>query len=187
MVVALLQIVPFQLGKEDGHQLLLLLDLEAPEFQLDVFQVRHQNNQELQSRIHREFSEHDRRRIESEAHLDIMNTKLFKVNFLLNLNFSTGLIIWLFESIKSLLDLVNIIDVLVIKLLLLVFVLDLVLLRLLNNVRTVPEHLIAKVSIEVEVERYHPEYEISEEVEVFNGFVLHILNLQMEEVFVHQS
>jgi hypothetical protein len=63
----------------------------------------------------------------------------------------------------------------------------LVLLRLLNNIRTVPEHLIAKVSIEVEVERYHPEYEISEEVEVFNGFVLHILNLQMEEGCVHQS
>ena len=37
MVVALLQIVPFQLSKEDGHQLLLLLDLEAPKFQLDIF------------------------------------------------------------------------------------------------------------------------------------------------------
>lgn len=187
MVVALVQIVPLQLSKEYRHQLLLLLDLEAAEFQLDILEVRHQDDQEFQSGVHREFPEHNRRRIESKAHFDIVNIEFLKVDLLLNLNFSAWLIVWLFEIIKSFLDLVDIIDILVVKFLQLVFVLGLILLCLLDDVRAISEHFIAEVSIEVEVERNHHQIEISEEVQVFDGFIFHVLHLQMEEVLGGQS
>ena len=182
MVVALVQIVPLQLSKEYRHQLLLLLNLEATELQFDILEVGHQDDQEFQSRIHCEFSKHDWRRIESKTHFDIMNIKFLKVNLLLNLNLSTWLIIWLFEIIKSFLDLVDIIDILVVKLLLFVFVLGLIFLCLLDDVRAISEHFVAKVSIEVEIERNQHQVEISEEVQIFDGLIFHVLHLQVEEV-----
>ena len=60
VVVALLDVVLLQLGVEDGHQLLLLLDMESIEGQLHFLQVAHDDHQELQGRIHCQFAEHDR-------------------------------------------------------------------------------------------------------------------------------
>ena len=78
-----------------------------------------------------------------------MDDKLFKVHFLLNLQLSRARLIILLEVIKCLLDLVNIIHLLVIKLQLLVLVLSLVLSSLLQNVGAISEHFIAKVAIKV--------------------------------------
>ena len=49
MVVALLKIVSFELGSENGRKHLLLLDLEASELQFHVLEVAHQHYEELQS------------------------------------------------------------------------------------------------------------------------------------------
>ena len=67
MIADLLVVVSLQLGEEEGEKDVLVLDLEARESELDVFEVAQQYDEELQSWIHGELSEQDWRRGECEA------------------------------------------------------------------------------------------------------------------------
>ena len=124
--------MPLELGEEDGHQLLLLLDPEAAELELNLLEVAHEHDEELEGRVHRQLAEHDRRGIEGEFHLDLVDVELFEVNLLLLLCLAPGLVVGLLEVGQGLLDLVDVVDsVLVVVIQLIVAILHLVLASLL--------------------------------------------------------
>jgi hypothetical protein len=93
----------------------LLLNLKTSKFKLDILQVTHENNQKLQGGIHGELPEHYWGAIKGKLQFDFMNIELFKIDFLLDMSLVCRLIV-LFEVVKCLFDLINVIHLLVIEL-----------------------------------------------------------------------
>lgn len=71
------------------------------EFKLHVLEVTQHHNEELNGRVHREFSKQDWGGSKGEVQLDLMDVKLFKVHFLLPLHLLD--FVGLLQFIKSML------------------------------------------------------------------------------------
>ena len=82
MVGDLVPVEASHLRKEDGQEQVLVLHLELAKNELHVFEVAQENNKKLQSRVHREFSEHQGRAIKGETKADLLNLKVLEVDLL---------------------------------------------------------------------------------------------------------
>jgi hypothetical protein len=109
-----------------------------------------------------------------------MDVELLEVHLILSLEFSS-LVIWLLEVIKRLLYLVYLAHVLAVVLKLSVLVKRFILSSLVDDVWAVPEHLIAKVAVEAQLERNDHQVEVFEEKEVVDSVVLQKVDFEVQE------